>query len=185
MKKALLLIIILSILSPLFSESGKWIFEPLFTRLPDGTLISAGMEYSDSFSGFEEIYFIDDYLARMIIRGEEFRAFYDFIPGDAGNRKLILTFRDGRSLDVQTAPIYGEQPELGRSGWIFYYILPEGFFDPPDSEDSVNEEDAVAEREQETGTEDSLGKNPVPDVIPEEVQEPVIWSITGYLREYP
>ena len=89
----------------------------------------------------EALSFIDDYLVRIRAGGEEYRAFYEFNPGEADNRILVLTFKSGEILNIQTAGDY----EDGRL--LFHYLLPEGFFSSDDQEPETGPETDMADLE--------------------------------------
>ncbi|MBI9102659.1 MAG: hypothetical protein JEY99_09600 [Spirochaetales bacterium] len=201
MRRVVLLILLMSLLFPLIGESGVWSFDPLFTRLPDNTIIPPGREYSHPFMGMEELDFIDDYLVRIKASGEEFRAFYEYLPGDADNIQLLLTFKGGESLAVQIVshPAEGElsmASGLSGSTYLYYYSLPEGFFIPEwdvseeDSEDKIAATDDILyfsdEESNMAGRSDDNIRYEKIDSIKEdepEAEDVVYWHLCGYLRK--
>ncbi len=177
MKKILILIIILLLILPVFGETGSWSFEPLFTRLPDNTLIPSGLEYSLPFAGMEGMDFIDDFLVRILVSGEYYRAFYEIIPGDADNSTLVLTFKGGQSLTVQLVSMGLE--------YLFFYQIPEGFFtafsEPEELSEGFVEE---ADKKPASGDEpDVMETDPEADPAVEPEDEPEYWYLNGYFRK--
>lgn len=103
-RKAVLPFVFFCLAAGLFGEDGTWSLTPFLTRISGDVLILPEKPYSRPYRGIEELRFIDDYLLVLTYQGEEFRAFYEIIPGGAeGNRSLNLTFRSGKTLAVALA----------------------------------------------------------------------------------
>lgn len=178
MKKTALLMFLSMQLFFAGAESGAWVLTPFQTRLPGPVLILPEKAYSRPYRGIEEIRFIDDYLLILSCQGEEHRAFYEFVPGNAAdNRSLKLTFRSGKVLTIYLA-------ENGPGESRFEYRLAPDFFRTL-YDDNVPGSSGPAEPPGSV-------PDPVPAAVPAEgdplldgaVQDPAgeDWVFTGTMR---